>query len=106
MTIEMLLEKARKDAVRKTYEWYLEICDGDEKETDRYIQEEKETGAYSKSLERITMDNIYTLIRTIKKTSLMTDEEKELAIQEIKRCPEYQKTEKDVIMMFSNNFFM
>lgn len=105
MTIEMLLEKARKNAVQKTYEWYLNICDGDKEETAEFIEEEKETGTYTKSLERITMDNIYVLIRTIKKTSLMSDEEKELAIQEIKRCPEYQKTEKDVAMIFANHFY-
>ena len=35
----------------------------------------------------------------------MSDEEKELAIQEIKKCPEYQKTEKDVAMVFANHFY-
>ena len=62
-------------------------------------------GAYERTLSRMTMDNIYTLIKTIKKTSLMTDEEKESAIKEIKKFPEYQKTEKDVAMIFASHFY-
>lgn len=105
MTVNELLNKARENAKKVTYEYYLDICDGDVQETKDWIEHEKENGSYQADLKRFTMDNIYKLIRTIKKTKLMNDKEKENAINEIKSCVEYQETEKDVAMIFANHFY-
>ena len=105
MTINELLNKCRKNAQDKVWGYYLNICDGDVEETKEWIEHERKAGVIDKDIKRWTMDNIYQLIRTINKTTLMNDSEKELAIKEIKRCPEYQQTEKEVAMVFANHFY-
>ena len=102
MTINQLLNKARINAVEVTNRYYNEICDGENVEEE--IMFDKISGEYYKDLERFTMDNIYKLIRAIRKTTLMNDQEKERAINEIHNCPEYRKTEKEVAEIFINHF--
>lgn len=105
MTIDELLNKCRKNAQDKVWEYYLDICDGNVEETKEWIEHERKAGVIDKDIKRWTFDNIYQLIRTINKTTLMNDSEKELAIKEIKRCPEYQQAEKEVAMVFANYFY-
>lgn len=104
MTIETLLDKARNSAKNKVWGYYLDICDGDVEETKKWIEHERAKGTIDKDIKHWTIDNIYDLIRTIKKTKLMTDDEKAAAIQEIKKCPEWVQLEKEVAMIFANHF--
>lgn len=105
MTVEMLLNKARENAKNKVWPYYLDICDGNEKETKEWIEHERKAGVIDRDIKHWTLDNIYQIIRTIKKTSLMNDVEKEAAIAEIHNCPEWQEAEKKVTMMFANHFY-
>ena len=102
MTINQLVEKARQDAVEKTYKFYVEICDGEYVEEE--IEADKLTGEYQREVERFTLNNIYSLIRTIKATELMSEEEKEQAIEYLHNTPEYRDSEKRVAMLFANHF--
>ena len=104
MTIESLLNKARKAAEDKVWSYYLDICDGDVEETKEWIEHERAAGVIDRDIKNWTMDNIHDLIRTIKSTALMNDEEKKAAVAEIKRCPEYQQTEKEIAVMFADHF--
>jgi len=92
MKIETLLNKARENAKKQVWLDYLDICDGNEEKTKELIKRERET-----------IDNIYKLIRTIRNTALMSDEEKKAAIAEIHNCPEWQELEKRVAMTFANH---
>lgn len=105
MTVNELLNKARQAAVDKVWPYYLDICDGNEEEAREWIEHERKAGVIDRDIKHWTMDNIYQLIRTIKKTSLMSEAEKEAAIAEIHRCPEYQQAEKEVAMCFANHFY-
>ena len=58
----------------------------DEEKTKELIKRERENGEFVKFEESETIDNIYKLIRTIRNTALMSDEEKEAAIAEIGRA--------------------
>ena len=105
MTIQQLLEKARENGKKRNYEDYLEICDGDIEETKEWIEHEKANGCYQRDEEHAIINSIFDLIKTIKRTSLMTEEEKKLAIEEIHKCEEYQRLEKKTAMMFANHFY-
>lgn len=105
MTVEMLLNKARENAKNKVWPYYLDICDGNEKEAKEWIEHERKAGVIDRDIKHWTLDNIYQIVRTIKKTSLMNDAEKEAAIAEIHNCPEWQEAEKKVAMMFANHFY-
>ena len=104
MTTQELLNKARKAAQDKVWSYYLDVCDGDVEETKKWIEHERAAGVIDKDIKHWTIDNIFELIKTIKKTNLMNDAEKEIAIAEIKRCPEYQQCEKEIAMAFANHF--
>lgn len=104
MTVNDLLNKARKAANDKVWPYYLEICDGNVEEAKDWIEHERKAGVIDKDVEHWTMENIFKLIRTIKTTTLMSDAEKEAAIEEIKKCPEYRQMEKRVAMLFANHF--
>lgn len=103
MKIETLLNKARENAKKQVWLDYLDICDGNEEKTKELIKRERENGEFVKFVESETIDNIYKLIRTIRNTSLMSDNEKEAAIAEIHNCPEWQELEKRVAMTFANH---
>lgn len=103
MKIETLLNKARENAKKQVWLDYLDICDGNEEEAKKFIKCEIEDGTFNRFLESEIIDNIYKLIRTIRNTSLMSDEEKEVAIEEIHNCPEWQRLEKKVAMTFANH---
>lgn len=103
MKIETLLNKAREDTKNKVWPYYLDICDGDEKEAKEWIEHERKAGVIDMDIKHWTLDNIYQIIRTIKNTSLMSDKEKEAAIAEIHNCPEWQELEKRVAMIFANH---
>lgn len=105
MTVEMLLNKARENAKNKVWPYYLDICDGDEKQAKEWIEHERKEGVIDRDIKHWTLNNIHQIIRTIRKTSLMTDAEKEAAIAEIHNCPEWQEAEKEVAMMFANHFY-
>lgn len=104
MTVNDLLNKARQAAIDKVWPYYLDICDGDEAEAKEWIEHERKAGVIDRDIKRWTLDNIYHVIRTINKTTLMSDAEKKAAIDEIHRCPEWQQAEKEVAMMFANHF--
>lgn len=94
MKIETLLNKARENAKKQVWLDYLDICDWNEEKTKELIKRERENGEFVKFVESETIDNIYKLIRTIRNTALMSDEEKEAAIAEIHNCPEWERLEK------------
>lgn len=81
MKIETLLNKARENAKKQVWLDYLDICDGNEEKTKELIKRERENGEFVKFVESETIDNIYKLIRTIRNTALMSDEEKKLQSQ-------------------------
>lgn len=103
MKIETLLNKARENAKKQVWLDYLDICDWNEEKTKELIKRERENGEFVKFVESETIDNIYKLIRTIRNTALMSDEEKEAAIAEIHNCPEWERLEKRVAMTFANH---
>ena len=70
MKIETLLNKAREDAKNKVWPYYLDICDGDEKEAKEWIEHERKAGVIDMDIKHWTLDNIYQIIRTIKKKKL------------------------------------
>lgn len=105
MTVQQLLNKARENGKKKNYENYLEICDGDVEEAKEWIEHEKLNGCYQRDEEHEIAESILDLIRTIKNTSLMTKEEKEAVVDEIRKCEEYQRLEKRVAMAFANHFY-
>ena len=103
MTVKDLLNKARQDAIDNVWPYYLDICDGDEAEAKEWIEHERKAGAIDRDIKSWTFDNICQLIRTINKSTL-SDAEKEAAIDEIHKCPEWQQAEKETAMMFANHF--
>ena len=104
MTVQQLLEKARENGKKRNYENYLKICDGNIKETEEFIEFEKTEGTFQRAEETAIMDSIFDVIQTIRKTSLMTEEQKEKVINEIHQCPEYEKLTKRVVRTFTNHF--
>ena len=104
MTVNDLLNKARQSAIDQVWPYYLDICDGDESETKEWIEHERKAGVIDKDIKRWTFDNICDVIRTINKTTLMSEVEKKVAIDEIHKCAEWQQAEKEMAMMFANHF--
>lgn len=76
MTIDNLLNKARQAAIDKVWPYYLDICDGDEAEAKEWIKHERKAGVIDRDIKYWTLMNIYQVIKTIKKTSLMNESEK------------------------------
>ena len=105
MTIENLLNKARQAAIDKVWPYYLNICDGNETEAKEWIEHERKAGVIDRDIKRWTLMNIYQVIKTIKKTSLMNESEKDAAIAEIHKCKELQESKKEIAMMFANHFY-
>lgn len=103
-TANDLLNEARQAAIDNVWPYYLDICDGNEAEAKEWIEHERKAGVIDRDIESWTLDNIYQVIRTIRKTTLMSDAEKEAAIDEIHKCPELQRSEKKIAMMFANHF--
>ena len=103
MTTKELLEKARKEAVRRTENLYKEICEGicDYK---KEIEEDKSNGEYQKELERQTLKVIYEVRRVIYKTKLLTEQEKKQVLYEIDNCEEMKKSKKRIADIFVNHF--
>lgn len=91
MTVNDLLNKARKAANDKVWPYYLEICDGNVERAKYWIEHERKAGVIDRDIECWTMENILKLVRAIKKTTLMSNDEKKVAIKEIKKCPEYRQ---------------
>lgn len=104
MTVEKLLNKAREDARNKVWPYYLNLCDGNEEEALKWIESERKDGVIDDDIKRWTLNNIREIINAIRKTDLMTNEEKEAAIAEIHKCPEHQERNKKVTRMFANHF--
>nr|DAH85017.1 MAG TPA: hypothetical protein [Bacteriophage sp.] len=104
MTVNDLLNKARKAANDKVWPYYLEICDGNMEEAKEWIEHERKAGVIDNDIKHWTLDNIHQVIRTISKTTLMSDAEKKAAIDEIHECPEWQQLEREVATMFANRF--
>ena len=103
MTTKELLEKARKEAVKRTENFYKEICEGICDYT-KEIEEDKSNGEYQKELERQTLKVIYEVRRVIYNTKLLTEQEKKQALYEIDNCEEMKKSKKRIADIFVNHF--
>lgn len=103
MTVNNLLEKARKEAIKRTEDYYKEICEGccDYKQE---IENDKLTGKYQKELESFTLDCIYDVKKTIRESTLIDTSQKQQIIDEINKCDEIQKRDSHVAMLFANHF--
>lgn len=75
MKIETLLNKARENA-KTGMARLLRYMRLERRKTKELIKRERENGEFVKFVESETIDNIYKLIRTIRNTALMSDEEK------------------------------
>lgn len=103
MTIQDMINKARVNAVIKAEEYYKEVCGGICNYREE-IEADKLTGEFQKEVERFAFNNIMECIRVIKKTKLMTEEQKEEAINMLHETDEYKTSQKEVARIFAEHF--
>lgn len=103
MTTQEMILKARANAVIKAEEQYKEICEGicDWKAE---IEADKLTGEYYDMVDGFAYHNIMDCIKVVKRTNLLTAEQKQVVISELHETEEYRRTEKKVAKLFAEHF--
>ena len=102
--VNELLNEARQKAIDNVWPYYLDLAEGDEVEAKEWLEEDRESGEINHNIEKLTLDNIYDVIHEINISTLYSDDEKETMIDEIHKCPEYQKHEDKVAKIFADYF--
>ena len=103
MTTQEMILKARANAVTKAEEYYKEICEGI-CDWEAEIEADKLTGEYYDTVNGFAYHNIMDCIKVVKRTNLLTAEQKQVVISELHETEEYKRTKKKVAKLFADHF--
>lgn len=103
MTTQEMILKARANAVTKAEEYYKEICEGI-CDWEAEIKADKLTGEYYDTVGRFAYHNIMDCIKVVKRTNLLTAEQKQVVISELHETEEYKRTVKMAARLFTEHF--
>lgn len=105
MTVNDLINRARKEGERRLVEEYKEICDGiDGCDYRLEIQKDKKTGEYQDDLQREIAYCMYDVMNVIRKTERLTKEQKNTVCSVIKQTKEVKMLEKSALETLGNYF--